>query len=137
MFKAFLTLILGLQPLSQRLWPVEYVDMIELNHYFNGKAQHVYSQVIFYERLAANGHFHVRGWALIEMRESLNRLPQYDPIADKVVVDMITSDGKYTRLESRLFKETWTQYDPERLDKDKLPEQYRLRLAVESVRKGK
>ncbi len=135
MFKAFLTLILGLTPLSQRLRPVEYVDMIELNHFHNKKGQHVYSQVIFYERLAENGQFRVRSWALIEMRESLNRLPQYDPTVDKVVVDMKMPDGKVVRLESRLFKETWTDFDPERRDKDKLPEQFRLRLAVEGIKK--
>jgi hypothetical protein len=109
--------------------------MIELNHFHNNKGQHVYSQVIFYERLAENGQFRVRSWALIEMRESLNRLPQYDPKVDKVVVDMKMDSGKVVRLESRLFKETWTQHDPERRDKDKLPEQFRLRLAVESVKK--
>jgi hypothetical protein len=135
MFKAFLTLILGLTPLSGRLRPVEYVDMIELNHFHDKKGNHVYSQVIFYERLAENGQFRVRSWALIEMRESLNRLPQYDPKVDKVVVDMKMPNGIAVRLESRLLKETWTQHDPERRDKDKLPEQYRLRLAVEGIKK--
>jgi hypothetical protein len=85
--------------------------------------------------LADNGQFRVRSWALIEMRESLNRLPQYDPTVDKVVVDMKMPDGKVVRLESRLFKETWTDFDPERRDKDKLPEQFRLRLAVEGIKK--
>jgi len=135
MFKAFLGLILGLTPLSQRLSPVEHVDLIELNHYFDNRARHVFSQVIIYERWAHNGEFHVRFWALIEERESLNRIPIQDFHANKVTVWIKLNNGVTTRLESRLFKETWTQHDPEKRDKDVLPEQFRLRLAAEGIKK--
>jgi hypothetical protein len=107
----------------------ESVDMIELNHFFDRQGRHVYDQVIFYERLASTGQFRVRAWCLVEDRESLNRRPVWNAITDQYHVDWLDSDQAILRsIRSPLFRETWTQYDPERLDKKHLEERYRLAL---------
>jgi len=111
----------------------ETVDMIELNHFFDRHGRHVYDQVIFYERLAGNGQFRVRAWCLVEDRESLNRRPIWDATTDHYQVDWLDSDQGIVRsIRSPLYRETWTQYDPERIDKKHLEERYRLALVKPS-----
>lgn len=135
MFRSLLCLICSLPTLADRLSPIEWVDLIELNHFYDKQARYVFSQVIFYERLAENGQFRVRSWALVNEQESLTRIPEYNPATEVVTVTMKLPNDVVVRLKSRLFRETWTQNDPEKDDKLKLPEQYRLRLAAESIKK--
>lgn len=111
----------------------ESVDMIELNHFFDRQGRHVYDQVIFYERLASNGQYRVRAWCLVEDRESLNRRPEWNATTDHYHVDWLDSDqGVVRSIRSPLYRETWTQVDPERLDKKHLEERYRLALVKPS-----
>jgi hypothetical protein len=108
---------------------VEVVDMIELNHFFDRNGRHIYDQIIFYERVSASGQFRVRAWCLVEDRESLNRRPQWNATNNMYHVDWLDSDQSILRsIRSRLYRESWSQVDPERRDKKVLEERYRLSL---------
>jgi hypothetical protein len=82
----------------------EYVDCIELNHQHDDKGCYVFSQVIAWEFVPETKQKHVRAWELVK-----HQLPR-------------TSDGitryqsESMRIHSRIFRESWTQIDPERAD---------------------
>lgn len=110
----------------------EYVDLIETNHYFDHQGRLVYDQVVFYERTPTTGKFQVRAWCLVDDREYLNRRPVKNETTGLYQVDWYDTDKRILRkLTSRLFRESWSQVDPERDNKRFHPE----RLRVELVKK--
>lgn len=113
-------------PISMRINNVVHVDMIELNHFYTRQGQHVFDQVIFWERINATGEYRVRGWILTEERESLNRVP-YKDLDGMTRVDF-KDNGYVSTIKSPLFKESWGFDDPEKKDKTKLDPKYRLAL---------
>jgi len=107
----------------------EYVDLIELNHFYDQYGRLVYDQVIFYEQAPESGRFQVRAWCLVEDRETLNRRPVKNLETQLYQVDWFDSDQRMVRkITSRLYRESWTQHDPERVNK-KVHEE-RLRIAM-------
>jgi hypothetical protein len=107
----------------------EYVDLIELNHFYDPRGVFVYDQVIFYERSPETGVFRVRAWCLVEDREILNRRPIKNVQSQLYQVDWYDHDNRLLRkIRSHIFRESWTQIDPERLNKQVHEE--RLRLAL-------
>lgn len=115
---------------------IEFVDLVELNHFFDQQGRHVYDQVIFYERHPGNGKYHVRAWCLVEDRESLNRRPVKDVHNDLYRVDWLDTDLRVLRsIRSKLYRESWSHVDPERTDKKQLDERLRLSLVQPSKRR--
>ncbi len=107
----------------------EQVDLIELNHFFDPRGQHVYDQVIFYQVAPETGKFHVRAWCLVEDRESLSRRPIKNQNTEQYQVEWYDNDHRILRrIKSQQFRESWTQIDPERVDKKILEERSRLSL---------
>ncbi len=114
---------------------MERVDLIELNHFYDRQGKHVYDQVIFFERAPDSGRFVVRAWCLVEDRETLSRRPERDLVHGTVQVDWFDSEQKVLRhLTSNLFRESWTQIDPERANKRWLEERNRTSLIQSSYR---
>ena len=112
----------------------EYVDCIELNHFFDDRGRLVYDQVIFYEQTPTTGKFQVRAWCLVEDRELLNRRPIKNEVTALYEVEYVdTNDRLAHRIRSRLFRESWSQSDPERDDKKKHPESLRIGLAKRPI----
>jgi len=132
MFQSSITLCLlvwavispkGLQPAE------EYVDLIELNHFYDQQGRLVYDQVIFYEHAPETGRFQVRAWCLVEDRETLNRRPIKNYQSQLYQVDWFDTDQRiFRKITSRLYRESWTQVDPERANK-KLHDE-RLRVSM-------
>jgi len=107
----------------------EYVDLIELNHFYDHQGRHVYDQVIFYEQSPETGRFQVRAWCLIEDRDNLSRRPVKNAETQLVQVDWFDNDQRLVRkITSRSFRESWTQIDPERANKKILDERSRIAL---------
>lgn len=107
----------------------EPVDLIELNHFHDPCGRHVYDQVIFYNVAPETGKFHVRAWCLIEDREPLSRRPIMDPRSSIVRVEWWDDQQQLMRrLSSKLYRESWTQIDPERSDRACWDERLRLSL---------
>lgn len=107
----------------------EYVDLIELNHFFDQQGRLVYDQVVFYERAPETGRFQVRAWCLVEDREYLNRRPVKNQETELYQVDWFDTDQRLLRkITSRLYRESWTQVDPERSDKKFHDERLRISL---------
>ena len=102
-------------------------DMMELNHFYDGKCKHIYDQVIYWRRKPENGKYEVRAWALVEDRESIRNRPIKNVNSGLWESYYKRSgDDYYILITSPIFKESWTQKDPEREDKKNLPENLRL-----------
>lgn len=113
----------------------ESVDLIEMNHFFDHRGLHVYDQVIFYERAADTGRYQVRAWCLVEDREALHRRPIQNQQTQLYQVDWYDNDQKLMRrITSRMYRESWTQIDPERADKKLHDERSRI-LLVQNPKK--
>lgn len=101
----------------------EHIDLIELNHMYNPKGEAVFDQLIYWERQPNTGKFHVRAWKMFGQDVSLDTF-------EKVTVRYYDQDGGvYRILRSKLYRESWTQVDPERNDQKEWPEQMRVGLA--------
>lgn len=115
----------GLPPITQS------TDMVELNHKYSEQGNHTFSQVIFWERIPATGKYRVRDWVLVEMQESLNRIPIR---RNGVWETAFVRDGIYYDVRSNLFRESWTQTDPEIEDAKKWPKDQRRPLSRPGVK---
>ena len=109
---------------------IEHVDCIELNHFYDHRGRLVYDQVIFYEPTPATGRFQVRAWCLTDDSESLNRRPILNHSTGLYQADWYDTDKRLQRtITSRLYRESWSQIDPERENKKSHDERLRVALS--------
>jgi hypothetical protein len=95
----------------------EYVDMIEINHFYDCRGCHVYDQVIFWRQNPATLRYQVASWILCDEQT------KYPVRLADGLIHCRWQDGKQLRdVRSRMVRESWTQTDPERQDQRKLPE---------------
>lgn len=105
----------------------EKVDLIELNHFYDDLGRHAYDQVIFYDWSPDYRRFHVIAWCLVE--NDVSRMPTRNPGNGEYSVRWYDRDAKVRReVRSPLYRETWSQVDPERDNKKLLDEKYRSSL---------
>jgi hypothetical protein len=105
------------------------VDMIELNHFVDEDGREVFRQVIFYDWSKANRRFHVRAWRLIKHE---SQVPQRHWSPTKYQCTW-HDDGLLRQVWAPQLRETWTQQDPERVNRALLPEDQRIPLFVPKV----
>lgn len=134
MIYAILFLFLGVRIPS--LYVEENVDLIELNHAYDTKAKHIYDQVIFYELDPVTGKFFVRAWCLTDdnnVASDENRRPIKNHTNDLYEVywnDTLHSKPIRRKIKSHLYRESWTQIDPEKENKNILEERLRVPLII-------
>jgi len=103
---------------------VDRVDLVELNHYLDEQGKPVLDQLIFYDWSPGDGRYQVRAWRLLKN-------PTTVPQRDGVDGDFVTrwQDGPLLRkVHASQFRETWTQYDPELVEREFLPKEKRRDL---------
>ena len=126
------------------------VDLIEINHFYDEHGRLVFDQLIFYdwkERVeepikSENGEiigisyvdrYQVRGWRLIK---NLNQWPTKDWSSGMYKV--LWMDGELMRyITSKAIRETWTQHDPELIERDFLPKEQRKELKSIPIKNNK
>lgn len=107
----------------------ETVDLIEVNHYFDEQGRLVFDQAIFWDWSAADARYVVRAWRLIKN-------PAQIPARDWSTggYSAIWQDGEVLRqVRSRSIRESWTQYDPELVEREYLPKERRKELRTVKV----
>lgn len=105
------------------------VDLIEVNHFYDEQGRLVFDQVIFYDWSSQESRFHVRAWRLLKS-------PAQIPRRNWTCGDFLTiwHDGEVLRkVRSKGIHETWTQYDPELLEREYLPKEKRRELRKPKV----
>ena len=102
----------------------ESVDLIELNHFYDEHGRLVFDQVIFYDWSAGEARYNVRAWRLVK---NPAQLPQRDWRLGGY--SAMWQDGEQIRyIYSKSIRETWTQYDPELVEREYLPKERRREL---------
>lgn len=101
--------------------PTDRVALIEVNHLYDARGQHVIDQVIFWDW--DRDRFQVRAWRLIK---SDVQLPKRNRCGD---YECYWCDGNTLRkVIAHQKRETWTTYDPEVLEREMLPIEFRREL---------
>ena len=99
----------------------------KLNHFYDDLGRHAYDQVIFYEWSPDYRRFHVIAWCLVE--NDTSRIPIREAGSRDYVTRWYDRDSKIQReVRSKLYRETWSQVDPERANKRLIEEKYRVSL---------
>ena len=101
---------------------VEHTDMIEVNHLHTLDGEPTFTQVIFWKWYEDKSEYHCRAWTMNE-KLSFN---------GKTAAFM---EGKTPRrVRATHMKESWTQYDPERTDKEYVAETDRVKLVQRALK---
>jgi hypothetical protein len=104
----------------------EAVDLIELNHFYDEHGRLVFDQVIFYDWSLTDARYNVRAWRLVK---NPAQLPSRDWTTGGY--SAMWQDGEQLRhVQSKSFRETWTQYDPELVEREYLPKEKRKELRI-------
>mgnify|MGYP001236859173 FL=1 len=106
------------------------VDLIEINHFFDEYGRLVFDQVIFYDWSDEVNRFQICAWRLLKS-------PAQIPRRDFSRGDYLATwyDGHLLRkVRSQGFRETWTQYDPELVERQFLEKDKRRELSKKPVR---
>ncbi len=106
------------------------VDLIEVNHFYDEYGNRILDQVIFYDWSTADGRFHVRDWRLLKR-------PAQWPVRDwdRHRYRCSWHDGPLLReVEATDMRETWTQHDPEVINRKFLPRSNRRALRYSGQR---
>lgn len=107
---------------------VDQVDLIEINHFYDDQGRLVFDQVIYYDWCTDQSRYQVRDWRLLKS-------PAQVPLRD-------WRDGGYVsewqdfkqrngvrRVKAKSVRETWTQYDPELVEREFLAQEKREALS--------
>lgn len=103
------------------------VDLVEVNHVYDLQGNPVLVQAVFYDWQAARGEYQVRAWRLLK---SSDQRPMRDFQRGDYVM-LFHDSGLMREVRATSFRETWTQYDVERLERDRFPQEYRTGLLYE------
>ncbi len=109
----------------------EKVDLIEVNHFYDEKGRLVFDQLIFYDWCPERSRYNVRAWRLLKK-------PIQVPYRNAATGQYLTvwHDGDVLRkIHAESVRESWTQYDPELVEREFLPKEKRRELAKPIVRK--
>lgn len=99
----------------------ESVDLIEVNHFFDEHGRQVFDQTIFYDWCPVQGRYNVRAWRLFK---SASQMPHRNWRTGSY--DAVWHDGAvFRKVRAAAFRESWTQYDPELIERDYLPKDQR------------
>lgn len=102
----------------------EQVDLIEVNHYYDENGAHLLDQILFYEWDGREARYQVRAWRLLKSPQQYPR-----PSIDGQGYETTWREGASMRVvRSPKFRETWTQYDPELVERRNLPREERREL---------
>lgn len=126
MIQALAILLLATVPIADGTL-AESCDLIELNHFYDEQGRLVFDQVIFHDwGYPLPETYNVRSWRLVK-HESQLPYPCYG--GGPRMYRALWLDGERNRLiYAPSYRETWTQYDPELTEREKLPREQRREL---------
>ncbi len=119
---AIATLALSLNPSEAVV--ADRVDVIEINHFYDEHGKLVFDQVLYFEWAPAQSRYNVRAWRLLK---SPAQVPQKDWRHGDYVATFYDGDV-LRKIRATSVRETWTQYDPELIEREYLPKERRREL---------
>ncbi len=106
-------------------FPCDRVDLIEVNHFHDDQGRLVFDQLIFYEWSPQKGRHQVQAWRLLK---NSNQKPRRDFASGEYVSTWLDGDT-FREVRAPAARETWTQYDPELVEREHLAKEKRKDLA--------
>jgi len=104
------------------------VDVIETNHFYDEQGRLVFDQTIYWDWSRDAARYVIRAWRLV-------KTPNQIPRRDGAGYLALWNDGELLRVVSApSVRETWTQYDPELVDRNFMPKECRPELAKPFMR---
>lgn len=89
------------------------VDLVEYNHFLDDNGREVFRQVVFFDWSRERRQFEVRAWRLVKHP---SQVPTRDFVDDSYVTRW--QDKSVTRVvRAKSLRETWSQEDPERVNR--------------------
>jgi hypothetical protein len=113
----------GANPVATEV--VDRVDLIEVNHLYDQQGRHVIDQLIFYDWDQVARRFQVRAWRLLK---SDDHQPRRSWARDEYVATW-RDQNIVRRVHAFQTRETWTNHDPEVLEREMYPMEQRLELS--------
>ena len=104
----------------------QQVDLIELNHFLDDTGRHVFDQLVFYEWSPQRSAFRVIAWRMVKRPEQWP-VRTWAPVGYRCIWQ---DEGVLREIWSSAFRETWTQSDPERENRQFFSETRRPELAL-------
>ena len=103
----------------------QHVDLIELHHSYDDVGRHVFDQLVFYQWSEARKSYRVIAWRMVKRDEQLP-VRIWRPRGYRCIWQ---DDGIMREVWAPLYRETWSQHDPERANRKVFPEASRPELA--------
>lgn len=129
LFWVVATASVGLNPVD--VVACDKVDLVEVNHFYDEQGRLVFDQIIYYDWAPDRGRYNVRAWRLLKKPA---QVPRRDWQRDGYVAIWHDS-GVLRKVEAKSVRETWTQYDPELVEREFLPKEKRRELTRLSIKK--
>src|SRR4051812_580406 len=106
---------------------VDEVDLIEINHFHDEQGRPVFDQIIYYDWSSADSRYQVRAWRMLKTTAQIPRRNWRD--GGYVAIWHDTQSGDVLRkVKAQSFRESFTQYDPELVEREFLAKEKRRDL---------
>ena len=102
----------------------DQVDLVEINHYYDENGRLVFDQIIFYDWSTGSNRYHVRDWRMLK---NPAQIPHRDWQKGNYIA-IWRDDGVLRKVVAKAARESWTQYDPEFIEREFLPKEMRRKL---------
>lgn len=95
------------------------VDCCETNHFYDENGRPIFVQEIYWQWSDDESRYECHAWRLVKE-------PGMVPVKRGRFHESVWFDGeRLRRVRCRAVRQTWTQHDPELLDREKLPQDLR------------
>jgi hypothetical protein len=115
-----LWLVIAVVPVDEALR--DHVDLIEINHVYNDLGQPVFDQLIFWEWCQRSARWQVRAWRMAKGAGIDRAVPLPERDWQRGGYVLLWRDWDRLRIvRAAAVRETWTQYDPEMVEREVWP----------------
>lgn len=117
-----IALLIALQPSA----PItDTVSFIEVNHFYDDQGRLVFDQIIFWDFHPAESRYHVVAW---RMYKQDSQFPTREHRVGRGYVTIWHDGDLLRRVRTCIVQETWTQFDPELVEREWLEKSKRRGL---------
>ncbi|MDA1050172.1 MAG: hypothetical protein O3C40_06795 [Planctomycetota bacterium] len=106
---------------------VDQVDLVEVNHFYDDQGRLVFDQVIYYDWSTVHSRYQVRDWRLLKTATQVPLRDWRDGGYVSEWEDFKQRNG-VRRVRAKSVRETWTQHDPELVEREFLAQEKREEL---------
>lgn len=116
-------LLLSIVPYQSPAVVSRTVDVVELNSFYDDNGRLVFDQNIFKDWSPSTVRHEIRAWRLV-------RLPSQVPVrtTEGLWMTVWSENDKTYMIYARSLERTWTQHDPELIEREFLPKEKRKEL---------